>query len=98
MKTVPSTKQSIPIVKQAVIALQQPPPRQLKHGQYHTYKLHTIPTDATFWPGLQAVLKGQNVMQGPPSYTVAKTLLKGDTLTLFKQAENTHGNQTLQNF
>eukprot|EP00957_Ditylum_brightwellii_P075623 5747327-Ditylum_brightwellii.AAC.1 len=25
---------------------------------------------------LHAVLKGQNVMQGPPSYAVAKTLLK----------------------
>eukprot|EP00957_Ditylum_brightwellii_P147423 11225801-Ditylum_brightwellii.AAC.1 len=37
-------------------------------------------------------------MQGPPSYTVAKTLLKGNTLTVFKHVENTHGNQTLQNF
>eukprot|EP00957_Ditylum_brightwellii_P035881 2719277-Ditylum_brightwellii.AAC.1 len=34
-----------------------------------------------FWHGLQAVLKGQNVTQGPPSYTVAKTLLKGNVLT-----------------
>eukprot|EP00957_Ditylum_brightwellii_P174307 13270838-Ditylum_brightwellii.AAC.1 len=40
---------------------------------------------------LQAVLKGQNVTQGPPSYTVAKTLLKGNALTVFEQAENTHG-------
>eukprot|EP00957_Ditylum_brightwellii_P030699 2326151-Ditylum_brightwellii.AAC.1 len=31
-----------------------------------------------FWCGLQAVLKGQNVTQGPPSYAVAKTLLKGN--------------------
>eukprot|EP00957_Ditylum_brightwellii_P009142 691134-Ditylum_brightwellii.AAC.1 len=30
------------------------------------------------WRRLQAVLKGQNVTQGPPSYAVAKTLLKGD--------------------
>eukprot|EP00957_Ditylum_brightwellii_P159777 12161652-Ditylum_brightwellii.AAC.1 len=37
-------------------------------------------------------------MQGPPSYTVAKTLLKGDTLTVFKQAETTHRNQTVTNF
>eukprot|EP00957_Ditylum_brightwellii_P082879 6301183-Ditylum_brightwellii.AAC.1 len=36
---------------------------------------------------LQAVLKGQNVMQGPPSYAVAKTLFKGDALMFFKQAE-----------
>eukprot|EP00957_Ditylum_brightwellii_P110618 8436688-Ditylum_brightwellii.AAC.2 len=43
---------------------------------------------------LQAVLKGQNVMQSSPSYAVAKTLLKGDVLTVFKQAEISHGNQT----
>eukprot|EP00957_Ditylum_brightwellii_P178077 13564246-Ditylum_brightwellii.AAC.1 len=30
---------------------------------------------------LQAVLKGQNITQGPPSYAVAKTLLKGNALT-----------------
>eukprot|EP00957_Ditylum_brightwellii_P147535 11235760-Ditylum_brightwellii.AAC.1 len=82
-------------------------PRQLEHGQYHTYKLRTTPADATssiyklsvpffdkgtpkewikFQHRLQAVLKGQNVMQCPPSYAVAKTLLKGNTLTVFKQA------------
>eukprot|EP00957_Ditylum_brightwellii_P133211 10156740-Ditylum_brightwellii.AAC.1 len=38
-----------------------------------------------FQCGLQAVLKGQNVTQGPPSYAVAKTLLKGNALTVFKQ-------------
>eukprot|EP00957_Ditylum_brightwellii_P205453 15343961-Ditylum_brightwellii.AAC.1 len=51
-----------------------------------------------FRRGLQAVLKGQNVTQGPPSYAVAKTLLKGDMLTVFKQVETTHGNQTVTNF
>eukprot|EP00957_Ditylum_brightwellii_P008094 613816-Ditylum_brightwellii.AAC.1 len=119
MKTVPTSKQSNPNVKRAVIALQRPSPRQLKRGQYHTYKLRTTPTDATspiyklsvpffdkgtpeewikFRRGLQAVLKGQNVMQGPPSYAVIKTLLKGDALTVFEQAENTHSNHTLQKF
>eukprot|EP00957_Ditylum_brightwellii_P009693 730632-Ditylum_brightwellii.AAC.1 len=44
-----------------------------------------------FQCGLQAVLKGQNVTQGPPSYTVAKALLKGDALTVFEQAEIDHG-------
>eukprot|EP00957_Ditylum_brightwellii_P191057 14547445-Ditylum_brightwellii.AAC.1 len=38
-----------------------------------------------FWHMLQVVLKGQNVMQGSPNYTVAKTLLKGDALTFFEQ-------------
>eukprot|EP00957_Ditylum_brightwellii_P046911 3560518-Ditylum_brightwellii.AAC.1 len=101
MKTVPSSKQSNPDVKQAVIDFQRPPTRQLKYGQYYTYKLYTTPTDATLpiyelsvpffdegtqeewikvWRKLQAVLKGQNVTQGPASYAVTKTLLKGDTL------------------
>eukprot|EP00957_Ditylum_brightwellii_P163712 12464043-Ditylum_brightwellii.AAC.1 len=43
-----------------------------------------------FWRGLQAVLKGQNVMKGFPSYTVAKMLLKGDALTVFKRMEIYH--------
>eukprot|EP00957_Ditylum_brightwellii_P097757 7444859-Ditylum_brightwellii.AAC.1 len=51
-----------------------------------------------FWHRLQAVPKGQNVTQGLPSYAAAKTLLKGDALTVFEQAENDHGNQTMQNF
>eukprot|EP00957_Ditylum_brightwellii_P079836 6071065-Ditylum_brightwellii.AAC.1 len=51
-----------------------------------------------FWLGLQAVLKGQNVMQGPASYAVAKTLLKGDALTVFEQAEIDHNNQTVPHF
>eukprot|EP00957_Ditylum_brightwellii_P155593 11844161-Ditylum_brightwellii.AAC.1 len=37
-------------------------------------------------------------MQGPPSYAVAKTLLKGDALTVFEQAKIDHGNQTVQKF
>eukprot|EP00957_Ditylum_brightwellii_P055762 4225361-Ditylum_brightwellii.AAC.1 len=47
---------------------------------------------------LQAVLKSQNVTQGPPSYAVAKTLLKGNVSTVFKQAENDHRNQTVSHF
>eukprot|EP00957_Ditylum_brightwellii_P070461 5353591-Ditylum_brightwellii.AAC.1 len=38
-----------------------------------------------FQCGLAAVLKVQNVTQGPPSYAVAKTLLKGDALMVFEQ-------------
>eukprot|EP00957_Ditylum_brightwellii_P032064 2431231-Ditylum_brightwellii.AAC.1 len=34
-----------------------------------------------FQCGLSTVAKGQNVTQGPPSYVVAKTLVKGDALT-----------------
>eukprot|EP00957_Ditylum_brightwellii_P035219 2670779-Ditylum_brightwellii.AAC.1 len=35
------------------------------------------------------MLKDQNLTQGLASYVVAKTLLKGDVLTVFKQAEIT---------
>eukprot|EP00957_Ditylum_brightwellii_P101068 7702992-Ditylum_brightwellii.AAC.1 len=51
-----------------------------------------------FRRGLQAVCKGQNVMQGPTSYAVAKTLLKGNGLTVFKQAETAHRNQTVPHY
>eukprot|EP00957_Ditylum_brightwellii_P147361 11220710-Ditylum_brightwellii.AAC.2 len=37
-------------------------------------------------------------MQGPPSYAVAKTLLKGDVLMVFKQVEITHEHQTVPHF
>eukprot|EP00957_Ditylum_brightwellii_P100950 7694561-Ditylum_brightwellii.AAC.1 len=47
---------------------------------------------------LERVLKGQNITQGPARYAVAKTLLKGNALTVFKQAEITHGNQAVPNF
>eukprot|EP00957_Ditylum_brightwellii_P006734 511366-Ditylum_brightwellii.AAC.1 len=51
-----------------------------------------------FQRGLQAALKSQNVIQGPPSYVVAKTLLKGKTLMAFEQAEIARGNQTVPHF
>eukprot|EP00957_Ditylum_brightwellii_P044454 3372902-Ditylum_brightwellii.AAC.1 len=51
-----------------------------------------------FQRGLQAVLNRQNVTQGPASYKVAKTLFKGDVLTVFGQAEIDHGNQTVPHF
>eukprot|EP00957_Ditylum_brightwellii_P046615 3537185-Ditylum_brightwellii.AAC.1 len=47
MKTVPKSTQSNPNIKRAVIAFQQPQARQLKRGQYHTYKLCTTPADIT---------------------------------------------------
>eukprot|EP00957_Ditylum_brightwellii_P017834 1343170-Ditylum_brightwellii.AAC.1 len=51
-----------------------------------------------FWRGLSAVLKGQNATQGPASYAVTKTLLKGDALMVFKQAKIARGNQTVPHF
>eukprot|EP00957_Ditylum_brightwellii_P064848 4919587-Ditylum_brightwellii.AAC.1 len=116
MRAVPTkTRQSNPDVKRAVIFFPRPAPKQLERGQFHAYKLHTTPADATsslyklsipfvdcgtpkewikFRRGLTAVLKGQNITQGPPSYAVVKTLLKGSTLTVFEQAEIARGNQT----
>eukprot|EP00957_Ditylum_brightwellii_P199532 15210130-Ditylum_brightwellii.AAC.1 len=103
MKTAPISTQNNSDSKRAVIAFQQPEARQLKRGLYHTYKLHTTPADPTspiyeLSVPLQAVLKGQNVMQGPPSYPVTKMLLKGDTLTVFEQAEINHGAQSVPHF
>eukprot|EP00957_Ditylum_brightwellii_P134678 10267268-Ditylum_brightwellii.AAC.1 len=37
-------------------------------------------------------------MQGPASYAVTKTLLKGDTLPVFEQSEIAHRNQTVPHF
>ena len=51
-----------------------------------------------FRRGLKAVLKGQNVTTGPPSFAVAKTLLKGDALTVFESSSTTHGAATTANF
>ena len=51
-----------------------------------------------FRRGLSAVLKGQNVTLGPACYTVVKTLLKGDALTVFEQAEIARGTQTVPHF
>eukprot|EP00957_Ditylum_brightwellii_P180489 13748995-Ditylum_brightwellii.AAC.1 len=51
-----------------------------------------------FQRSLQVVLKGQNVTQGPTSYAVAKTLLKGNALMVFEQAEIDHSNQTMPHF
>eukprot|EP00957_Ditylum_brightwellii_P054312 4114755-Ditylum_brightwellii.AAC.1 len=51
-----------------------------------------------FLHGSQVVLKGQNITQVPPSYAVAKTLLKDDALMVFKKAEIDCGNQTVPHF
>ena len=51
-----------------------------------------------FRRGLTAVLKGQNITTGPPSYAVAKTLLRGDALTVFEQAEIARGTQTMPHY
>eukprot|EP00957_Ditylum_brightwellii_P069523 5279811-Ditylum_brightwellii.AAC.1 len=37
-------------------------------------------------------------MQGPPSYTAAKTLLKGNALMVFEQVEIDHCTQTMPHF
>eukprot|EP00957_Ditylum_brightwellii_P018753 1409177-Ditylum_brightwellii.AAC.1 len=48
MKTVlTTTKRSKLDVKRVIIPFPRPDPRNLERGQFHTYKLHTTPTDAT---------------------------------------------------
>eukprot|EP00957_Ditylum_brightwellii_P138532 10559692-Ditylum_brightwellii.AAC.1 len=51
-----------------------------------------------FQCGLATAIKGQNMTQGPASYALAKTLLKGDTLTVFEQSAIARGNQTVPHF
>eukprot|EP00957_Ditylum_brightwellii_P085728 6522397-Ditylum_brightwellii.AAC.1 len=43
----PTSTQIKPSAKRVIIAYQQPQARQLKRGQYHTYKLCTTQTDTT---------------------------------------------------
>eukprot|EP00957_Ditylum_brightwellii_P076777 5835474-Ditylum_brightwellii.AAC.1 len=64
----------------------------------HFFDCRTPEEWIKFRLGLAAVLKSQNVTQGPASYAVAKTLLKGDTLMVFEQLEITHRNQTVLHF
>eukprot|EP00957_Ditylum_brightwellii_P129331 9865953-Ditylum_brightwellii.AAC.1 len=48
MRTVQTTlRRSNPDVKRAIIPFLRPAPRQLKHGQFHAYKLCTTPADPT---------------------------------------------------
>ena len=48
MKTVPTAnKRTNPDVKRAIILFPRLEPRNLEKGQFHTYKLRTIPMDAT---------------------------------------------------
>eukprot|EP00957_Ditylum_brightwellii_P185940 14155826-Ditylum_brightwellii.AAC.1 len=48
MGTVPTTTRQRNLgVKQAIVLFPRHAPRQLKRGQFHAYKLHTTPADAT---------------------------------------------------
>eukprot|EP00957_Ditylum_brightwellii_P049349 3744064-Ditylum_brightwellii.AAC.1 len=48
MRTAPTSTQGSTLdVKRAVIVFPRPTPRQIEHGQFHTYKLRTNPADAT---------------------------------------------------
>eukprot|EP00957_Ditylum_brightwellii_P047487 3606534-Ditylum_brightwellii.AAC.1 len=42
-----ATKCTNPDVKRVIILFPRPEPRNLESGQFHTYKLHTTPADAT---------------------------------------------------
>eukprot|EP00957_Ditylum_brightwellii_P072148 5483979-Ditylum_brightwellii.AAC.1 len=86
----PLTKQSNPDMKQAVIASSNLL-QDSSNADSTTHTSYETPEEwIKFRRGLQEVLKSQNVTQGPPSYAVANTLLKGNALTVFKQAENKH--------
>eukprot|EP00957_Ditylum_brightwellii_P099731 7597421-Ditylum_brightwellii.AAC.1 len=48
MRTVPTKpRKSNPDVKRSIILFPRPAHKQLKRGQFHAYKLHIAPADAT---------------------------------------------------
>eukprot|EP00957_Ditylum_brightwellii_P023131 1745307-Ditylum_brightwellii.AAC.1 len=108
MKTVATAnKRSNPDVKGAIILFEtgakEPREGTVSHLQatYYSCGCHlarTLEEWIKFQRGLSVVLKGQNVTQGPASYVVRKTLLKGDALTVFEQSEITCGSQTVPHF
>eukprot|EP00957_Ditylum_brightwellii_P205818 15345588-Ditylum_brightwellii.AAC.1 len=99
MKTAPtSTQSNNPDVKRALRTIPT-------YATSPIYKLsvplfnHGTPKEwIKFQRRLQAVLKGQNVTQGHPSYAVAKTLLKVNVLTVFEQVDINHSTQSVPNF
>eukprot|EP00957_Ditylum_brightwellii_P129124 9849337-Ditylum_brightwellii.AAC.1 len=103
MKMVPPTMRSNPGVKQAYNTYKlRTTPADAASPIYELpvpfFDDRTPEEWIKFQRRLQAVLKGQNVTQGSPSYAVAKTLLKGNTLTVFEQAEIDHGTQSVPHF
>ena len=70
-----------------------------------TYEL-TVPYFSTGTPeqwllfqrDLRRVLRGQNITDGPGSYSMIRRLLEGDALSVFNLAASNNGNETLANF
>eukprot|EP00957_Ditylum_brightwellii_P201048 15323848-Ditylum_brightwellii.AAC.1 len=91
----PSSKQSNPDVKQTLCTTPADATLPIYKLSIPFFDEGTPKEWIKFQHGLQAVLKGQNVMQGPASYAVSKTLLKGNALIVFEHAEIDHGNQTV---
>eukprot|EP00957_Ditylum_brightwellii_P102452 7809473-Ditylum_brightwellii.AAC.1 len=102
MKTVPTKpRKSNPDMKRSVILFPRPAPKQLERGQFHTYKLRTTPADATF--PLYELSVPVFDCRTPEEWIkfrrgLTATLLKGDMLTVFKQAEIARGNQSVPHF
>eukprot|EP00957_Ditylum_brightwellii_P065081 4936576-Ditylum_brightwellii.AAC.1 len=97
-----ANKCSNPDVKWAIILFPRADPRNLERDQFQTYKLHNTPempscqsTSSPYPSSMKEPLKSGS---WPASYAVAKTLIKGDALTVFKQAEIACGTQTVPHF
>jgi hypothetical protein len=51
-----------------------------------------------FQRDLRRILNGQNITTGPAKYVMIRRLVMGDTLAVFDNAAQTHGNETNANF
>eukprot|EP00957_Ditylum_brightwellii_P148503 11307098-Ditylum_brightwellii.AAC.1 len=102
-----------------IIPIKQPKLQELTKGDYHTYKLCTVPFNANsptynlavlfydtgsveewlkFWQNLQAIITGQNITDAQGMYAITKSMLRGDALTVFKNANGVNKSQTEPNY
>ena len=106
-------------ILQPAIPYERPKVKKLERGEFHNYKLRTVPGDSSspiyelsvpffgagtpeewirFHKNVQQVFVGQDVTTGPTQYALARSLLRGDALTVFDASAATHGAQTVEHF
>ena len=106
-------------ILQPAIPYERPKAKKLERGEFHNYKLRTVPGDSAspiyelsvpffsngtpeewikFHKNIKQVFVGQDITTGPTQYALARSLLRGDALTIFDASDLTHGTQTVSNF
>eukprot|EP00957_Ditylum_brightwellii_P052208 3958870-Ditylum_brightwellii.AAC.1 len=95
-----------------IILIEHPKVHKFKKGNYHKYKLRTVPYNANsptydlaipffnmgsveewlkFWQNLQAIITRYNITDPQGVYVITQSMLCGDALTAFKNAEGVNG-------